>query len=174
MGKLFLKDLNEEIPEISPAFRSIMLEAAQYCLNFSGHKPGVKLKVSGISETELQLFWGKTTISNAEQKTWSDIKEATRYAAKAIAILLIKKLTNFNQFERLYQGLGVDFFMTSEKEENGARLEISGIFEENKGNKISIRLENKKKQVKKSDFLDISVYIVIVELGAPKANIFKK
>jgi len=178
MRKLFLGDLEEEIPEISFAFRAIMLEAAQYCLNFFGHKPGVKLKVTGIFEKELQLFWNKTTISKAEKKTWQDTKEAARFAAKAIAVLLMKKLTNYDHFERLYQGLGVDFFISVEEglKDNRqlARLEVSGIFEEKKGNRISDRQRIKKKQVEKSDFLGISVYIVVVELGTPKANIFKK
>ena len=178
MRKLFLEDLEKEIPEISPAFRSIMKEAAQYCLNFFGHKPGVTLIVRGIFEEEIQLFWDKTTISNAEKKTWSDTKEAARYAAKAISILLIKILTDYNHFERLYQGLGVDFFISNNEnpvsDKRLARLEISGIFQETKKKTVNIRQKIKKKQVKKSDYLGISVYIVVVELGTPKANIFKK
>ncbi len=178
MRKLFLGDLKEEIPEISFAFRAIMLEATQYCLNFFGHQPGVKLKVTGIFEEELQLFWEKTTISNAEKKTWQDTKEAARFAAKAIAVLLIKNLTKYNHFERLYQGLGVDFFISVEESlkdnKQLARLEVSGIFEEKKGNTISDRQRIKKKQIEKSDYLGISVYIVVAELGTPKANIFKK
>lgn len=177
MRKIYLKNLENEIPEISGAFRAIMLEAAQYCLNVSGHKSGVTLKISGAFKETIQLFWDKSTISKEERITWRDTKEATRYAAKGIAILLIKELTEYTHFERLYQGLGIDFFL-SEENENVAgrmlsRLEVSGLFKETKGNTLDIRINNKKNQVKKSDFLGFSVYIVVVEFEKPSAKIIK-
>lgn len=177
MRKIHLKNLENEIPEISKAFRAIMLEAAQYCLNVSGHKSGVTLKISGEFDETIQLFWDKSTISNEEHITWRDKKEATRYAAKGIAILLIKELTEYTHFERLYQGLGIDFFLSDNNEKvtnrNLSRLEVSGLFKETKGNTLNIRIGNKKNQVKKSDFLGFSVYIVVVEFEKPSAKIIR-
>jgi len=177
MRKIYLKNLENEIPEISKAFRAIMLEAAQYCLNVSGYKSGVVLKISGAFDETIQLFWNKSSISRQERITWRDTKEATRYAAKGIAILLIKELTKFTHFERLYQGLGIDFFLSDNNEKvtnrELSRLEVSGLFKETKGNTLNIRISSKENQVKKSDFLGFSVYIVVVEFEKPSAKIIK-
>ena len=177
MRKIYLKNLENEIPEISKAFRAIMLEAAQFCLNASGHKSEIVLKVSGEFNETIQLFWDKSSISKEERITWRDIKEATRYAAKGIAILLIQELTKYSHFERLYQGLGIDFFLSENNKtvtnRELSRLEVSGLFKETKGNTLNIRINNKEDQVKKSDFLGISVYIVVVEFEKPSAKIIK-
>ena len=55
-----------------------------------------------------------------------------------------------------------------------ARLEISGINKEDGSNTIEKRVETKKQQVKKSDGMNIPVFISVSEFSKPKSVFIKK
>lgn len=89
--------------------------------------------------------------------SWNDVKEATEFGATALAILLLLKFTDFTYVIRAYQGTGIDYWLgtgdyTSEllpTSSRKGRLEISGILNERKSNTVNMRINQKKKQVKR-------------------------
>ncbi|MEM8526124.1 MAG: hypothetical protein AAGG68_15905 [Bacteroidota bacterium] len=85
-------------------------------------------------------------------------------------------------FEEGIIGTGIDFWISTENMNDHlipfsireARLEISGILEENVKNTVNMRFGKKKKQITVSDHLQLPGWIVVVEFSTPKSKIVKK
>ena len=152
MRTIHLNTLKEGIPGITVAIGAFLAEAAAYCLEIQGHKSGVILHVTGDYEAKFSLKWSEN-IDDSVKKAWADEKEATEYGATAIALLLIDELTDFVISKRLRQGERADYFLQKKEHLNilssQAILEVSGIFEEKKGNTINMRIGVKKANIDK-------------------------
>lgn len=181
MERLDLDLLKTGIPIISKKIGAFLAEAAAICLYLNGYKSGVELIVEGEIEETLTIEWNDEVTTDVLD-SWNDTKEATEFGATALAILLLLKYTDFTYVVRAYQGTGIDYWLgkgeyTSEilpMSNRKGRLEVSGILKENKNNTVNIRINQKKKQSKKSDNTALPVYIVVVEFSKPKAKIIKK
>jgi hypothetical protein len=178
MGTLDFDKLKAGLPEISSAFGALFAEAAAFCLTNLGHKPGVRLQVEGDVEAVFSVVWTEL-IGTFEISSWNDQKEAVEYGATAIAILLILELTGYNLFRREDQAQGTDYELrvqtdSGEKSQSPiAKLEISGIMNENLGNTLAVRVSLKESKIKKRGNVNLPVYIVVVEFGTPKAKLIK-
>ncbi|MEM1120246.1 MAG: hypothetical protein AAGJ18_07335 [Bacteroidota bacterium] len=181
MRRLNLDILKAGVPLISEKTGAFLAEAAAICLTLNGYKSGVQLKVEGeIQETFLVEWSDKITKSILD--SWNDVKEATEFGATAIAIMVLLEITDYTYFIRAYQGTGVDYWLgkgmyTGEKipiAERQGKLEISGILKATKSNTINMRINQKKKQVVKTDHTNLPIYIAVVEFSQPKAKILKK
>lgn len=178
MIQLNLDTLKEGLPVISKNIGAYLAEAAAYCLTRNGHQSGVILDVSGAFEEQVKVIW-EQKIDEETARAWADGIEATEYGAVALAILLIQAFTTYNTFERSVRGTGFDYWLGMKDYEEEklpfwqrkARLEVSGIWKENRFNTINTRIELKKKQVLKSDGLNLPVLIVVVEFSTPKSKI---
>ena len=151
MKNLYLDNLKDGVSGITNAIGTFLAEAAAYCLDAQGHQPGVILKVIGDFEGEFSLHW-TAVIDDKVKKAWADEKEATEYAATAIAILLIQELTDFYITKRLRQEDRADYFLEKRniitRNTSGALLEVSGIFEEHVQNTINARVRIKKENIR--------------------------
>lgn len=174
MRNLHLNKLKEGIPGITKAIGAFLAEAAAFCFDAQGHKPGVILKITGDFEEEFSVFW-TDKINKSVKKAWADKKEATEYAATAIALLLIRELTDFSVSKRLRQGERADYFLEKRNAENDstteAILEVSGIFEEKLSNTVNMRLGVKKANIDKIENRDKTAVIIVVAFNIPKAKI---
>jgi hypothetical protein len=181
MDTLNLDILKTGIPVISKKIGAFLAEAAAICLTLNGYESGVQLKVEGEIKATLSVEWNDK-ITDDVLNSWNDPKEATEFGATALAILLLFKYTDFTYFIRAFQGTGIDYWLgkgeyTGEAlptENRKGRLEISGILKASKHNSINMRINQKKKQSKKTDDTLLPVYIAVVEFSTPKAKIIKK
>lgn len=181
MKTLDLDKFKTGIPVISKKIGAFLAEAAAICLHLNGYQSGVKLQVEGEVVDTLTIKWNDE-VTNDVLNSWNDAKEATEFGATALAILLLLEYTNFTYFIRAFQGTGIDYWLGKGKYsgeilptgDRKGRLEISGILKASKGNTINMRVNQKKKQSKKTDNTDLPVYIVVVEFSEPKAKIIKK
>lgn len=180
MRKINVDKLKKGITGITLAASNYYHEALLVALIQSGHQSEIVLKLEGTFEEEIQLIW-KSKISLSILRAWQNKIDVANFAAVGLALLLINELTKFKSFETGNIGTGIDYWMSHKKDiselgtfSREARLEISGILKETKSNSVNMRLNLKKKQVKKSDDSNISAWIAIVEFSTPKSKIEKQ
>ena len=181
MRKLNLDILKEGLSGISPTRGAFYREAVIVGLSRQGFKSGVVINILGDFEEEVSIEWtddvNKTTI-----ESWRDEFQIANFGAVGIALLLMLEFLKFENFEEGTIGTGIDFWLSKHpfKEEEiafhrrEARLEVSGILKEKKGNTINMRIGRKKKQISVSDYLELPGWIVDVEFSTPKSKIIKK
>lgn len=178
MRTLNLDILKEGIPGITPAIGAFMHEAILVAMAKHKHQSGVVLKVGGAFEEDLTLLW-KLTPNKEIISAWKNEADIASYAAVGLSLLLMISLTNYKSFELAEYGTGIDYWMDgnlsipSKVFQRKARLEISGIFNETTSNSIQMRINVKKKQIKKSDSTKLSAWIAVVAFNSPKSKIEK-
>ncbi|MDD2724852.1 MAG: hypothetical protein PHH59_12620 [Methylovulum sp.] len=171
-----LKDIPANV--LTSNIMNAFAEAAVVCLDNQGHKSGVELEIIGHLNSHIILSWSDE-ITPQIKDAWHDLQETTEYGATYLAILIIYRLTPFKVIERSLKRTGFDYWLGEKEDEaypfqKKARLEISGILQENKGNTIARRADIKLTQTKQSDDLDLPAYIVIVEFSKPRSWVEKK
>lgn len=177
MLEIDLDELRQGLPGFTQVAGSFLAEATAYCLELSGHRAGIELTLQiGDDDHRVPINW-RSQLSPDVGSTWQDEQKLVEYAAAGIALLLILKLTEYTDIQRARKGTGVDFWL-GQKDVDGfsvleALLEISGILKENKGNSLKARVEQKKRQVKRSPYKNLPVYVVVVEFSGPKAKLEK-
>jgi hypothetical protein len=176
---LDLESLKQGVIDIIPSVCSMMADCAIYSFHAQNHVSGVLLEVEvaieeGKKETKAYIVTWKSDPS-LMKKSMNDQKRTTDHGAMGIAILLTLDLTSYTEFETSDVGTGFDFWLTTPDEVTiGSRLEISGISKSSKTNNVNYRSTQKKKQVRKSDYLGQTAYICIIEFSTPKAVFLKK
>lgn len=174
MKELHLDDLKIGYPGVTTAVGTFLAEAAAYCFEMQGHKSGVHLKLFGDFQENYIIHW-TDKIDDQVKRAWADTTEATEYAATAIAILLMIDLKGYVVSNRTNKGGRVDYYL-AEKDAplsviSKALLEVSGIFEEKRGNTIGMRLSMKKSNIDKLAHRTVPAYIIIVTFLIPRAKI---
>ncbi|MEM8528020.1 MAG: hypothetical protein AAF806_18110 [Bacteroidota bacterium] len=177
MKQFDLYELANRVSGITEVVGNFFAEAAQVCLELNGHQSGVEVLLEGIYEESIRLEWERE-LNKETLLSWKDEKEATEYGATAIALLLVLHFGNYEFAERSPQFALGDYYLKSAPLENTdnrdeAFLEISGIFKVNKGNTISIRVGQKKKQLKNKPIKEETVLIAVIEFSTPQAKIVK-
>jgi hypothetical protein len=168
---LDLEELRNGIMGLTPEFGSFCLQACTVCLENSNHSTGVNTNLSGNNSSRLTLNWN-SAVNTQVKRNWTDSDEATEYGATAIAILLVKHLSEYECIERSSKGLGFDYWLGEENTleifQRKARLEISGILKESPTNTLENRTKIKEDQTKKSSFLNMSAHICVMEFSNPR------
>ena len=173
---IFLTDLANGFPAITPVFGATLAEACAVCLSDRGHPQGINLIVEGDFQAIFKLYWQPVTPQML--RCWNDLEYTTEQAAYGIAFMIITKLTDFTVIERSRKGTGFDYWLGTENDDslltfqNKARLEISGIRAGDE-KRINIRLKQKLEQTKPSDGL-LPAYVVVVEFSKPIVITAKK
>lgn len=174
MRKIDLNQLTIGISGITTTFGGFLWENLVFSLTKMGHRTGVHLIVSGNKYEKLELIWsGK--LSHNVTATYNDEQDLAEYAATAMAILLVLKLTDYTHLKRAQKGTKGDYWL-GKKDAYGllvldGLLEISGILKENKHNRLSKRFREKEIQVKLSPYKSVSKNVVVVEFSTPKAKV---
>ncbi|MEO1146061.1 MAG: hypothetical protein AAFY26_10745 [Cyanobacteria bacterium J06638_22] len=168
-----LRQLQQGLPAITPAFGAALAEACAVCLTEQQHQPGVELKVTGEFTATYQLNWPLVTAQM--QRCWNDLEYTTEQGAYGIALLLLGELTEFTVVERSRKGTGFDYWLGKPGVSSDlpfqklVRLEVSGI---RKGNpsQVRTRVKLKKIQVAPTDTV-APAFIVVIEFSQPIADI---
>ena len=171
-------DLNDLASGLIPAVRQVvgamLAEAAGVCLESQGHTQGVNLTVSGYGNNYHTLVWSSIPRQQIID-VWGDAEYTTEHGAAGIAILLAKKEIGYEVVRRSRKGTGFDYWLGDESDEpfqDKARLEVSGIRNGDAGI-LNSRVSQKLRQVTRSDNLELSAYVIVVEFGQPTARIVK-
>lgn len=160
---------------VTPAFATILGEAAAVCLEENHHASGVLLSVDGMSQETFALSWER--LQAAHKTTYADLQEATEWGACGVALLVIRQLTGMTTIQRSVKGTGFDWWIGTPNGEalpfqGMSRLEVSGILRGQAGS-VESRLKQKIRQTDPSDSLGPAV-IAIVEFGQPRAQVERK
>jgi hypothetical protein len=173
-------DVFQETPisGLTSKFINNIADAAIVCLDNQRHNSGVVLKINGSLNGNIVLSWSDE-VTNQIKDTWNDLEETTEYGATYIAIVVVYYFTSLKAIKRSVKGTGFDYWLGEKEDEislfqEKARLEISGILQENKNGQVRYRVKEKIKQVEKSDSLRLPAYIVVVEFGTPKSEVAMK
>ncbi len=175
MRKINLSQLTS-LPSFSQNVSEFYKEAAICALTICGHKKGVQVKIFGVLEEKIELFW-TDDIGEGVAKGWKDEAELVEYGATGIALLLLLNLTDYTIFERSPKGTRADFWVgkinEDGEEELTGLLEISGMKKETPNNRINARLNKRIKRMEESPFRTIPFYVFIIEFTAPKVKYHK-
>ena len=170
-------DLNElgkgSITAISPAVGAALAEVGGVCMESQGHEQGVALTVRGYHKNCYAVVW--PCITEQSRLTWNDPENATEHGAVGVAVLIAKAITGYEIVRQSRKGTGFDYWMGKTSDEgfaNKAGLEISGI---RKGDNriIRKRVNEKLRQTDRPDDPKLEIYVIVVEFGAPIAEVRK-
>lgn len=171
MENLYLSDIKEGTPGITPIEGSNLYENSVVALHLSGHPSPVILQMDGKKKSPFTLYW-EDIFNDHLSRTYADEQSVTERAAIAISAILALKLTDYTIVERSRKGTGFDYMLGLSDDPlftPKARLEISGIMRQNSGNSLKSRFHQKAMQTEKSDATEMPAYISIVELSTPQA-----
>ncbi|MFK7934390.1 MAG: hypothetical protein AB8G22_12835 [Saprospiraceae bacterium] len=150
-------------------------EAAAVCFQHCQHSQPVDIKIEGDFQKQLKFSFGKVTQQLLD--TRDDLEDAVEEGAYCIAMLVVDELTNLKATKQSQKRTGIDYFLSKRKSnfafQSHARLEVSGILKGTIG-QINQRLKEKVEQSKKSDYMNVPAFIVVVEFSRPLVKIVKR
>lgn len=166
--------LIDNIPGISKGTASFLSENAVVCLSRQKHHSGVEMKCHGINDQPEVIEW-VTLYTDQMNRSHNDQEVATEYGAVCISILYALHHTDYTIVQRSRKKTGFDYWLGNKNDilfQNAARLEVSGIFDGEK--MVQARVQQKLKQVGKSDNTGLQAYISVVEFSQPSISFVKK
>lgn len=175
-GTLTLTDLSRGLPGITPKYGEMLAEAGAVCFEDQKHTHGVELQVKGTFQAKYQVFWQPVT--DQMMRCWNDEEYTTEHAAYGVAFLIILDLTDYTVIEKSRKGTGFDYWLgkaEGSKElpfQDAARLEVSGI-RSGDDSLVKSRLNEKLKQIKRSDSTSLPALVIIVEFSAPLSHLVR-
>ncbi len=169
-----LDTLGNGIMGLTQEFGIFLLQACSVCLDNQGHSSGVSMNLTLSNGAQnLNLEWS-TIVDNQVKRNWSDLQEATEYAATGIALKLAESYSESSCIERSSKGTGFDYWLGDEDDiglfQRKERLEISGILRENSSNSLAKRINEKTEQTKATANTGLKAHICVVEFGNPKGE----
>jgi hypothetical protein len=131
---------------VTPAYATVLGEAAAVCLEENRHISSVLLTVDGFSEHGFELKW--YDLSQAHKRTYADLQDATELGAYGLALLVIREITGEPAIERSVKGGGFDWWIGDQDSsdlpfQRKKRLEVSGILKDG-GGYLEARLQQKR------------------------------
>lgn len=136
------------------------------CFDDQKHVSGAVIKIDGSFDREFSIVWQNVT--DQMRRCWNDLEVTTENGAYAVALLLIKKLTDYTVVQRSRKGTGFDYWLGLKDDylfQEMAKLEVSGI-RNGTAKSISERKAIKIKQAQKTNN-QLESYVVIVEFSTP-------
>lgn len=169
--ELWLDSLKDRIPVLTERLAGFYKENVIRCFDYHSHTIRTNLKAVYGDEIIFEVLWIEDTVKENLERAYGDLNKATEHAACAIALLLIRELTEFTAIEQSSIGTTIDYYLIPQQGDDtlifnhAARLEISGILEENEKNTVDSRVKVKQKRLKTE--YDMKDFIVIVEFSKP-------
>jgi hypothetical protein len=178
--KIKLESLSDGIDIIFEDIVPWYIRQCAICFHLVGHATGVILRVDHLGQPETFEIHYDCAVDDRMLRAFAgDKRSATNYAACAIIFALIRELTNYAIVEQAAIGTTVDYYLADKKADddlifnNTARVEISGILEENKDNTISDRIGEKKRRLKPEPTGPMPTFIAVVEFSAPRSQMVR-
>lgn len=176
-----LDSLHNGIPALSSGKANMLKEACVWCLNKCRHINGVAIAVQSDERQEnLPICWDSKQIDEEDIKRAYDQKDAVEYGAEAVSLLLIRECTQYTAINRAVIGTGIDYWLGSKEtvgnnifSKSDARLEVSGILQEDNSNTVKKRIKGKLRQTTPTDGT-FPVFVSVIEFSQPKAEMVLK
>lgn len=169
--KLTLESLSERIPAIPEEAVGFYKQNCMVCFYQNGHKSGVSLTVSYNSyNLVFEICW-MGDITEQLLRAYREPTRSTDFAACAIALILVRELTEFTAIQQSCIGTTIDYYLIPQRQESdlifnhAARLEVSGILTENEDNTVEDRIKQKIRRLKPEG--DLPDLIAVVEFSKP-------
>lgn len=162
------------IPGITEAKAKFLSECAVSCMERQVHTSGVQMKCSGLVTIPETVKW-TSPFNDQVKRSTEDIQEATEHGAECVSVLFAIEHTSYTVVRRSRKKTGVDYWLGKKDDplfQDAARLEISGILNDNKA--IEARKKKKLKQTEQSDSTLLPAYVSIVEFGTPAIDFDKR
>jgi len=173
-------DQIQDVVKVSDGKARHLKETCLWALDQCNHSVGVSLRVDQDHGSSTWLIqWDDKNINIAAIRRSYNQDDATQFGAEAVALLISIKITEFDAVERSMTKSGIDYWLGYSSDgpdkpfQRASRLEISGIFEESKTNKVSSRVKSKTAQTHPTDLFS-PAYVVVVEFSTPYATVHLK
>lgn len=173
--QLHLESLATGIPVIPEEAVGFYKHNCMVCLDSQNHHSGVKLKVfHSDSYREFGICWNGE-VTDELRRAYADLVRATDNAACAIALLIIREITEMTAVEQAIRGTTIDYYLSHKMQEDelifnyAARLEVSGILRENESNTVNGRVKEKINRLKPG----LCTYVIVVEFSNPMSKVVK-
>ncbi|HIE00928.1 MAG TPA: hypothetical protein EYP59_11680 [Thiotrichaceae bacterium] len=142
--KLDIASLADGIPVIDEEVVAFYKLNCMACFQNQNHASGLELKVTyeNVEQTfqinkTFEVCWSGEMTSQ-QQRNYAYLQRATDHAACAIALLVIREMTELTAIEQARIGTTVDYYLLPKAKSHNlivnqaeARLEISGILRQN-------------------------------------------
>ncbi len=158
---------------MTSAYAGYFKEACMVCFDSQGHPSGVRLSVDwGGNNEDVTVHW-LGTVDDQMRAAHNETTRATDSGACAIALLLVRELTDYTAVRQASIGTTIDYFLAEQPLDDtllfnhAARLEASGIREEKGSNTVSARAKRKLSRLKDDS---LPALVVIVEFASPKSK----
>jgi len=174
---LALESLADRVPVIPQGAAGFYKQNCMICFHHNSHKSGVKLTANYRDSNPIYEICWSGEVTDQLVKCYADLRRSTDNAACAIALLLLEELTEFTGVEQARTGTTIDYYLTPQSQDNNlifnraARLEVSGILEENENNTIDGRIRKKLRRLDRKS--DLPAFIIIVEFSQPRSKMVK-
>ncbi|HVR96404.1 MAG TPA: hypothetical protein VMW27_07310 [Thermoanaerobaculia bacterium] len=170
---LHLLSLSEGRPGLTPAWGTVMAEAASVCFEDQGHGESPLLSVDGDF---IEVFTvHRPSVDEQMRRSHADVDRATENGACGVSILAVQALTHLTVLHQAWRGMGFDYWLGPEYGflfQGAARLEVSGI---RKGDETSIRNRVRQKLAQTERTHGVApVYVAVVEFSRPALRIVQR
>jgi hypothetical protein len=173
---LHLESLEDGIPVIPKQAAGFYKQNCMVCLDNQKHKSGVRLKVKHYDDSDVvfQVLWDNE-VTDELRRSYADLVKATENAACAIALLIVREITDFTAIEQASRGTTIDYYLSYKEEiddlifNHAARLEATGILQEDESNTIDSRIKDKQRRLKPG----LPTFIIVVEFSYPMSKVAK-
>ncbi len=169
---LDIESLAHGIPVLQPAMVAFYKQNCMVCFDSEHHVSGVRLE--HYQNDDLHLFevrW-HGQVTEHLRRSYRDQNKTTDFAACAIALLLVRELTEYQAIEQSAVGTTIDYYLIPNDQHDdtlifnhSAYLEVSGIRHETSTNTVAGRIKEKIQRLNTSE--DLPVLIAIVEFSRP-------
>lgn len=174
--RLHIESLGPDVSVIPQEAVGFYKHNCMICFDRHGHQSGVVLRVHYNSQNDtFEIHW-QGTVTEGIRRAYRDENKSTDFAACAIGLLLVNNLTEFTAIEQSNIGTTIDYYLAPQNQDNtlifnhAARLEVSGILEENPDNTVDKRIGSKIRRLKPDPNGALPTFILVVEFSQPHAK----
>ena len=131
--------------------------------------------MDGLTTENIDLLW-VDEYNLQKEHTYADMQYTVEHGAVCLSVMLAVSLTPYTVVERSRKGTGIDYWLGDKDSflfQRKARLEASGILHSDDP-RIKSRHAAKVGQTRKSDSMNIPVYVSVIEFSKPKAMFTKR
>lgn len=171
ISKIILENLCDGVPVITTDAVGFYKENCMIAFHNQGHDSGVILEVIYQDERcSFMIVWDGI-VTEQLINAYKERTQNVNYAAVAIALSLIIRLTPFTAVEQASLGTTIDYFLAPKIRNDhlifndSARLEISGIACENSKNTVESRIKRKQNRLSTAEGME--TFIAVVEFCKP-------
>jgi hypothetical protein len=165
-----------EVSELHPEAIGFYKHNCMICFDRHGYNSGVRLNIHHQEcHSTFAISW-QGEVNDRLRRMYRDQPKFVDFGACTIALLLVPELTEFRVVEQSAVGTTIDYYLAPQTHDDTlifnhtARLEVSGILEENESNTVDKRINDKVRRLIPDPQRELPTFIVVVEFSQPWAK----